>query len=82
MKVDTALVGADGQFLGGVLHKAFVSVDEKGTEAAAATALPAVGAAIVEQGPIPFTADHPFLFLIRHRESGCVLFMGRLVDPR
>ena len=65
-----------------VFHKAFVKVDEKGTEAAAATAV-AVGYAGVPP-PAPtneFRADHPFLFVIREKSTGLFLFMGRVVDP-
>ena len=65
-----------------VLHKAFIDVDEQGTEAAAATAVLVVkGKYIDREKPIVFTADHPFLFLIRHRPSGAILFMGRLGKP-
>ncbi|MEW6744951.1 MAG: serpin family protein [Planctomycetota bacterium] len=67
-------------YIGAVLHKAFVAVDEQGTEAAAATAVVMrLGAAVGEA--VEFTADHPFLFLIRHRATGSVLFMGRVADP-
>jgi len=63
-----------------VLHKAFVSVDEEGTEAAAATA-----AFIALASLPPFTAevtlDHPFIFLIRDIETGTVLFIGRIENP-
>ncbi|HET6584531.1 MAG TPA: serpin family protein [Nannocystaceae bacterium] len=63
-------------------HKAFVAVDEAGTEAAAATAVSMkAGAAPPTDPPVPFVADHPFLFLIRDAKSGAILFMGRLVDP-
>ena len=62
-----------------IIHKAFVDVNEEGTEAAAATAV------IMKRGPAPkpveFTADHPFLFLIRDVKTGAILFMGRLTDP-
>jgi serpin B len=72
-------------FISQVVHKAFVDVDEEGTEAAAATAV-AVATATAMRGPSPppmiVTADRPFLFLIRHRDSGVILFLGRLVDPR
>jgi len=65
-----------------VLHQAFVDVNEEGTEAAAATAV-AVAATSAPMGrPKEFRADHPFLFLIRDRRSGCILFIGRLMDPR
>lgn len=64
-------------------HKAFVAVDEKGTEAAAATAVSMrAGAAPPTDKPIEFTADHPFLFLVRDVKSGAILFLGRLSDPK
>ena len=64
------------------MHKAFVAVDEKGTEAAAATALGMrAGAAPPTNEPIPFVVDHPFLFFVRDTKSGAVLFMGRVLDP-
>ena len=66
-----------------VLHKAFVSVDEEGTEAAAATAViigttRAVGP---NAEPIDLVIDRPFLFTIRHLPTGAVLFVGRVLDP-
>ncbi|MFO0872528.1 MAG: serpin family protein [Phycisphaerales bacterium] len=74
-------------YIGGVLHKAWIEVTEKGTEAAAATAVmmaPGARAAPVEMVPfIPqFRADRPFLYLIRDAKSGVILFIGRMVDPR
>jgi serpin B len=70
-------------FIGAVLHKAFIAVDEAGTEAAAATVvMMELGAAPDPGKPVEFVADHPFLFLIRHRATGCILFLGRLCDPR
>ncbi|MEK7316448.1 MAG: serpin family protein [Candidatus Eisenbacteria bacterium] len=90
---DAFTVGADFSgisherplFISAIYHKAFVAVDEYGTEATAATALVHTrggNGAVVPQRQVTFTADHPFLFLIRHRPSGAILFMGRLVDPR
>lgn len=62
-----------------VFHKAFVEVNEQGTEAAAATAVVMTeGAALTTR----FEALHPFLFLIRDRTDGAILFMGRVSDPR
>ena len=64
-----------------VLHKAYVDVNEEGTEAAAATAV-LLGRAMAVAQPVPtFRADHPFLFLIRDTRSGSILFMGRVNSP-
>jgi serpin B len=63
-----------------VLHKAFIDLDEEGTEAAAATGM-AMGATSAPIGPpIPFRADHPFFFAIRDRSTGTIVFMGRLAE--
>jgi serpin B len=68
------------------IHKAFIDVNEEGTEAAAATSIVmramAMRAATPEPPPIVFRADHPFLFLIRDTKTGAILFMGRVEDPR
>jgi len=64
-----------------VFHKAFVKVDEEGTEAAAATALLMQRAAGIPEPAIAFRVDRPFLFAIRDRASGQVLFLGRVTDP-
>jgi len=76
--------GMDGRpnwlYIGAVLHKAFVEVNEEGTEAAAATAVIMPARALPRPDPV-FRADHPFVFLILDRASGSVLFMGRLADP-
>ena len=65
------------------VHKAFVAVDEKGTEAAAATAVAARAGGMPPSGePLDFTVDHPFLFLIRDTNTGAILFMGRFTDPQ
>jgi serpin B len=68
-------------YISAVLHKAFVAVDEKGTEAAAATAIMVGTTAMPMEPRIVFRADRPFLFLIRHRPTGAVLFLGRLANP-
>jgi serpin B len=60
-----------------VVQKTFVSVDEVGTEAAAATGIPLNPSVSIALEPLVFKADHPFLFAIRDRKSGKVLFMGR-----
>lgn len=75
--------GMDGTrdlFIQEVVHKAFVSVDEEGTEAAAATAV-VMPTSAVPTAPVEVTVDHPFIFLIRDRGTGAVLFLGRVVDP-
>jgi serpin B len=66
-----------------VVHKAFVDVDEQGTEAAAATGITMRATAMrMPEQAIVFRADHPFLFLIRDTRTGVVLFIGRLMNPR
>jgi len=78
----TGITAEKPLFIGVVLHKAFVAVDEAGTEAAAATVvMMRTGSAMRPQPPTPFVADHPFLFLIRHRATGAILFAGRVADP-
>ncbi len=73
---------AERVVIGEVFHKGFVKVDEKGTEAAAATAVMGVeGGASADGGPRPFRVDRPFLFVIRDNASGLVLFLGRVSDP-
>lgn len=77
--------GMDGRmdlYISRVVHKAFVKVDEKGTEAAAATGVVMDLAAVASPSDIPvFRADHPFLFLIRDNQTGSILFLGRETDP-
>lgn len=65
-----------------VFHKAFVDVNEEGTEAAAATAVVMMRAGGMPMAPqAQFVADHPFLFFLRDTSSGAVLFVGRVVEP-
>jgi len=63
-----------------VVHKAFVSVDEAGTEAAAATAV-VVGLTSAPEQPVQVTVDRPFIFLIRDIETGTILFVGQVMNP-
>jgi len=78
--------GMDGTkllYISEVIHKAFVDVNEKGTEAAAATAV-VMRAGCAPPRPetiIPFKVDHPFIFLIRDRKTDSILFMGRIQNP-
>lgn len=77
------LSGMDGRpnwlYISAVIHKAFVDVTERGTTAAAATAV------IIARGGGPrfavFRADHPFMFVIRDNQTNSILFIGRVVDP-
>lgn len=70
----------DSLYIQDVIHEAFISVDEDGTGAAAATAVVA-GATSAPGEPVPFNVDRPFVILIRDRETGAVLFMGQVIDP-
>ncbi|MFA5397243.1 MAG: serpin family protein [Methanogenium sp.] len=76
--------GMDGTrdlFISDVIHKAFVEVNEEGTEAAAATGV-VIGRGMTVETPVPvFRADHPFVFMITDDETEMVLFMGRMADP-
>ena len=73
----SGMTGTRGLWISEVVHKAFVSVDEQGTEAAAATAV-----VVEESGPILVMVDRPFIFLIRDRATGAVLFLGRVMNPK
>jgi serpin B len=82
----SGMAGEPGDlFISKVIHKAFVDVNEEGTEAAAATAVVVAEPSSVRIDPPPtpvFRADHPFVFLIRDQRSGSVLFLGRLAGPQ
>jgi serine protease inhibitor len=67
-------------YIDSVIHQSYVKVDEEGTEAAAATAV----IMVAKSSPMPskiFKADHPFIFIIQEKETGNILFMGRVTDP-
>lgn len=68
-------------FISQVVHKTFLRIDEKGTEAAAATGIEVEVTSAPAVPPPTFRADHPFLVLIRDRSTGAVLFLGRIADP-
>jgi serpin B len=73
---------ADGNlYISSTIHKAYVDVDEEGTEAAAATGIQHRGLTGHPSPPIIFCADHPFVFLIRDNHSGSILFIGRVTNP-
>jgi serpin B len=74
--------GSPGLAISEVIHKAYVDVNEKGTEAAAATAV-IMRALAIQVGPeATFKADHPFIFIIRDARSGTILFQGRVTNPK
>jgi len=76
----SGMTGRRDLFVSAVIHQAFVAVDEEGTEAAAATAV-AMRAGAAPSQPTVFRADHPFVYLIRDRKTGTILFLGRLAKP-
>jgi serpin B len=71
------IVEREQLFISQVVHKTFLRIDEKGTEAGAATGIEIEA----ESAPPEFRADHPFLVLIRDKQTGAVLFIGRIADP-
>ncbi len=73
--------GARDLYITDVVHKAFVAVDEKGTEAAAATAVIIGLTSAPALQPIEFKVDRPFIYLIRDEQTGAILFMGRVSNP-
>jgi serpin B len=78
----SAMTGKRDLWISAAVHKAYIDVNEEGTEAAAATGLVMYSMAMARpQPPLVFRADHPFLFLIRDNRSGGILFLGRLTDP-
>ena len=76
----TGMRESGGLSIDEAFHKTFIDLNEKGVEAAAATAV-VMNDAALPPPPETFTADRPFLFLIRDRSTGAVLFLGRLMDP-
>jgi len=75
----SGMTGERDLFISFVIHQAYVKVDEKGTEAAAATAVGMELTAVMPRNV--FRADHPFVFIIQEKETGNILFLGRVVDP-
>ena len=76
----SGMTGNMDLFIGSVLHKSFVAVDEEGTEAAAVTAV-IMTLSAHPNASVSFTADRPFIFLIQDIETGSILFMGRVLNP-
>ena len=75
----SAMTGRKDLFISAVLHKAFVKVNEEGTEAAAATGVVISVAAVMH--PLVFRVDHPFIFMIKDNSSGSILFIGKVSNP-
>ena len=73
--------GTGGLFISNVIHKAFIDVAEKGTEAAAATAVVMKDGSAGPPVDLYVRADHPFLYFLRDQPTGAILFMGRVLDP-
>jgi len=78
----SGMTGAKDLFISAVVHKAYVKVNEEGTEAAAATAVTMKLTAVRPAEPVVFRADHPFLFVIRDNRSESILFVGRVANPQ
>lgn len=74
--------GTHNLHIGAVVHKAFMDVNEKGTEAAAATAVLMMRAMASEEGPVEIKVDRPFIFLVHDEPSGTILFMGQVNHPQ
>jgi serpin B len=77
----SGMTGNRDLFISDVVHKAFVAVDEAGTEAAAATAVVMAESAMVKIEPVKMKVDRPFIFLINDDDSGAILFAGRVLNP-
>jgi serpin B len=78
----SGMTGKRDFWISSAIHKAYIDVNEEGTEAAAATAIVMRSMAMArEEQPQVFRVDHPFAFLIRDNRSGANLFMGRVTDP-
>lgn len=81
----SGMTGKPDFSISAAIHKAYIDVNEKGTEAAAATAIVMYATAMRREAPEPppivFRADHPFLFILLDTKSGSMLFLGRVADP-
>jgi serpin B len=77
----SGMTGNKDLFISAVVHKAYVDVNEEGTEAAAATGV-AMKSTSFGKPPAVFRADHPFIFLIRDNQTGSILFLGRTANPK
>jgi len=76
----SGMIGSKDLFISAVIHKAFVDVNEEGTEAAAASGVIMALPGPPSKPPV-FRADHPFVFMIRDNRNGAILFLGRVMKP-
>jgi serpin B len=79
-RADFSGISSEQVFISDVIHKAFVEVNEEGTEAAAATGV-LMKTTSIGAPPATFRADRPFIFMIRENETGKILFLGRVMNP-
>jgi serpin B len=78
----SGMTGTRELSISAVVHKAFIEVNEKGTEAAAATGVIVRATSVmISEPPAVFRADRPFVFVLRDRVSGAALFLGRVANP-
>jgi serpin B len=77
----SAMTTDEELFIGVVIHQANITVDEQGTEAAAATAVGMRATSAPMDPPVELTIDRPFLYAVRDTATGAVLFLGRVSDP-
>ena len=81
----SGMTGKPDFTISAAIHKAYIDVNEQGTEAAAATSIVMRATAMRYEAPPPppivFRADHPFLFILLDTHSGSMLFLGRVADP-
>jgi serpin B len=77
----SGMTGSRDLQISDVIHKAFVDVDEAGTEAAAATAVIMVESAMEVVEPVDMKVNRPFIFLISDDDTGTILFAGRVLNP-
>ncbi len=76
----SGMTAADRLYIGAVIHQANIDVDEKGTEAAAATAVMMAASGALAP-PVELTVDRPFIYALRDMETGAILFLGRITEP-
>ena len=81
-KADFSGINGDKElYISALIQQAMISVDENGTEATAGTHAVGAAAGYNDHPPPIFRADHPFVFLLRERRSGAILFLGRVLNP-